>query len=290
MSVRRFTKGADDSDWSILAGIELAEFRRSLQDPEFSYDGMLVGEIDGRIAGIVNAHISPTHPSFCVLRNFRVKEEHWEALATLLLDSALDSFIMRNAHGVEAVFPETEKHHISLLQNNGFKTTSTDCKMRHDLRTIPTAGNPEIRIMKYSNVKKSELVVNLQNEIFRGLTSRPVIKGEFIYWMQNPGFECFIAFSDRSAVASSFCEIKQVEGEKHGWIYGLGVLQAFRRKKIGTALLAAVLNHLKARGADAVFLETGYESYEQRFYESAGFQVDTRLVCLRKDLLPKAQE
>jgi ribosomal protein S18 acetylase RimI-like enzyme len=290
MSVRRFIKGADDFAWSSLAGIELAEFRGSLLDPEFSDEGMLVGEVDGRIAGISNAHISPTHPSFCVLRNFRVKEEHWEALALLLLDSALDSFTMRNAHSVEAVFPETEKRHISLLQNNGFEATRTDCKMRHDLRANPAAGNPEIRIAQYSDVKNPELVVNLQNEVFRGLTGRPVTKEELLHWMKNMDFECFIAFSDGLAVASSFCEIKQVEGKKHGWIYGLGVLPAFRRKKIGTALLAAILNYLKARRANVVFLETDYGSYEQRFYESAGFQVDSRLVCLRKDLFPQTQE
>lgn len=102
--------------------------------------------------------------------------------------------------------------------------------------------------------------------------------------MKDPNFECFIAFFDEKPVASSFCEVKTVKHESHGWIYGLGVLPDYQRKKIGTTLLGTLLNHLKRKGANYSFVETDYDSYQQRFYETAGFHVIDKIVCLRKIL------
>ena len=284
MKVRRFVRGMDELAWATLTGLDWSEFRELMSDPEFDDEGMLVGEIDGQVVGIVNAHISPSYPKFCVLRDFRVEDEHWTIVAPFLLDAALNSFVQRNANIAEACFPEEAEKHLSLLKNRGFEIKDTDCKMVHDLENIPLRENPRVLIKRFWEVRNSDLVVNLQNEIFAELISRPVTKEEFMFWMKNPKFECFVAFFDDKPVASSFCEIKTAKNKKEGWIYGLGVLPRYRRKKVGTTLLSTILKHLKSKGADHAFIETDYNSYQQRFYESAGFHIVNKIICLRKSL------
>ena len=282
--IRRFVRGLDDSALADLTGVDLNEFRESMLDPEFSDVGMFVAEINKQVVGIANAHISPSHPEFCVLRDFKVKTAYWDSVAPLLLEAALSSFTQRNAKGVETCFTGEAERYVSLLKSKGFELTSLDCRMKHDLKNVPPIENSRVYIKKYSEINNPDLIVNLQNEIFKGLIGRPVTKEEFLFWMKNPDFECFVAFFDKKPVASSFCEVKIVKHERHGWIYGLGVLSSCRGKKIGTVLLSAVLSHLKSKGVIYAFVETDYDSYEQRFYESAGFHVVNKIVCLRKVL------
>ena len=276
-------QGTGDSAWADLEDIGLGELKESMRDPEFSLEGMLVAEIDGQIAGIVDAHISPSFSEFCVLRILKVKSGYWNLAAQSLLDAALNSSAKRNAKIVEACLPEEAETDISLLQNNGFTLEYIDCGMGHSLKDIPRRTN-QAQIRKYAEVNDPVTVVNLQNAIFKGITGRPVTEEEFLYWMKNPRFECFTAFLDRKPVASCFCETKTVRGEEHGWIYGLGVLPDYRRLKIGTALLSTVLMHLRSTGANCAFVSTDYDSYLQRFYEATGFRVVRKTMALRKHL------
>jgi hypothetical protein len=86
--IREFVKELDDSAWADLEGIGLDEFRESMNNPEFSFEGTLVAEIDGQIVGIVDAHVSPSFSEFCVLRTFKVKNGWWNLVAQPLLDAA----------------------------------------------------------------------------------------------------------------------------------------------------------------------------------------------------------
>lgn len=284
MRIRRFVKSLDDLAWANLTGVNLNEFMNSMLDPEFSYVGMFVAEINNQVVGVANAYISPSCPKFCVLRDFKVKEEYWGLVALSLLDATLNSFMQRNANVAEACLPEEAERYILLLKSRGFESKSTDCKMKRDLKNILPVVNHRIQIRKYSEISDPKLIINLQNEIFEGLTGRPVTKEEFLLWIKNPDFECFIAFFDDKPVASSFCEVKTVKHERHGWVYGLGVLPSYRRKRIGTALLSTVLNHLKGKGANYAFVQTDYNSYRQCFYESARFHVVSKITCLQKSI------
>lgn len=289
MLIRQFVKGIDDSLWASFLEIALEEFRLSMLDPEFSEDGMLIAEINGQVVGVINAHISPSCPKFCVLRNFKVLKNHWHYVAGDLLDAALGSFSQRGARIVKACFPETAKRQIALLKAFGFELGFTECKMKHELKTTSSLENANMQIRKYSEVNNPDLVIHLQNKAFKGLIGRPVTKEEFLFWIKNPLFECFIAFLEEKPVGSVFCELEREkkDKEKHGWIYGLGVLPNYRRLKIGTILLSKVLQFLKSAGANYVLVNTDYNSYQQRFYESAGFYVVRKIVCLQRSLSQK---
>lgn len=118
--IRRFVKGLDDLTWANLKGVDLNEFKQSMYGPEFSEVGMVVAETNNQVVGTVNAHISPSHPRFCVLRDFKVKDAYWDSVASLLLEAALNSFAQRNAKVLETCFSEQAEHYISLLKSKGF--------------------------------------------------------------------------------------------------------------------------------------------------------------------------
>lgn len=276
--------GADDAAWASLIRLDLDEFKESMSDPEFSAAGMQVAEVDKRIVGTANAHISPSHREFCVLRNFTAKQELWNAVAPQLLDAALNSFIERNARAVQARASEENQCYVSLLESRGFQLRSIECKMIHDLKSVPPVGNSKLRFKTYAEVSTPALIEEIQNKIFRGLIGRPVTRDEIMFWMKNLEFECFVGYYNEKPVASSFCEIKEVDKEKQGWIYGLGVLPSYRRRKIGTTLLYNVLDYVKGKGAKRAHAETDYKSYQQRFYESAGFHVESKILSFQKTL------
>jgi len=192
-------------------------------DPEFNEDGMLIAEINGQVVGVVNAHISPSYPKFCVLRNFKVLKNHWRPVANNLLDVALESFSKRGARLVKACFPEMAKRYIALLKASGFELDFIECKMKHELKTVASLENANVQIKKYSEISNPDLVIHLQNKAFKGLIGRPVTKEEFLFWMENSLFDCFIAFLEGKPVGSVFCELeREKKGKgKHGWIYGL---------------------------------------------------------------------
>jgi len=282
--IRRFQKGLDDSAWAELAQVNPGEFEESMIDPEFSDVGMYVAEVKKKVVGIANAHISPSYPRFCVLRSFNVKDDYWDMVASPLLDAALKSLAERNAKAVETRVPEDATRHISLFKRKGFKVKYIECKIKHDLKHVHLKKILTVQFKTYSEVGNPELIGNLQNEIFKGIIGRPVTKEEIVYWMENLKFECFAGYCKRNPVASSFCEIRNVNNEKHGWIYGLGVLPSYRHKKIGTALVYKVLSFIKSKGAKYAFVETGYESYQQRFYKSLGFCVESKALWLQKPI------
>lgn len=284
MIIRRFVRGIDDSAWAELAQVNLGEFRASMLDPEFSDLGMYVAEIKKKVVGIANAHISPSQPRFCVLRSFNVRDDYRDMVASSLLDVALKSLGERSAEAVETRVPEDATRHISVLKRKGFKVKYVEGKMKHDLKHVPFKKVPRVQFKTYSEVGNPELIENLQNEIFKGITGRRVTKEEIVYWMENLNFECFVGYGKGNPVASSFCEIRNVNNEKHGWIYGLGVLPSYRRKKIGTALVYKVLNFIKSKGAKYAFVETDYESYQQCFYELLGFRVESKALWLQKSI------
>ena len=68
-----------------------------MRDPEFNEDEMLIAEINEQVVGVINAHFSPSHSKFCVLRNFEVLEKHWHQVASGLQETLLDSFSHRGA-------------------------------------------------------------------------------------------------------------------------------------------------------------------------------------------------
>jgi len=282
--IRRFTKGVDDSAWAELAQVNLDDFKASMLDPEFNDVGMYVAEIKKRVVGIVNAHISPSYPRFCVLRSFNMRDDYWDMVASSLFDVALKSLAERSAEAVETRVPGDATRHISFLERKGFRVKYIECKIKHDLKRLLLKKIPTVQFKTYSEVGNPELIENLQNEIFKGITGRPVTKEEIVYWMENLNFECFVGYCKGNPVASSFCEIRNVNSEMHGWIYGLGVLASYRCKKIGAALVYKVLSYIKSKGAKYAFVETDYESYRQRFYESLGFCVESKALWLQKSI------
>jgi GNAT superfamily N-acetyltransferase len=155
--------------------------------------------------------------------------------------------------------------------------------MKHDLRNVSATGDTTLLFRTFSEMGDADVIVNLQNKIFLGTSMRPLTKEETVFWVKNLGLECFVVFLGLEAVASAFCEVRKEKNETHGWIFGFGVLPLHRREKIGTTLLIHILNYFKSKGACSVFLDADFSGYQQRFYESNGFQAVGKYMCLEKE-------
>ena len=81
-------------------------------------------------------------------------------------------------------------------------------------------------------------------------------RGELRDYLRFPGGECVIAESEGSV--AGFCLAAREDG--YGHIITIDVLQPFRRRGAGTALLAEIERRLSAGGAREIWLETATDN------------------------------
>jgi ribosomal-protein-alanine N-acetyltransferase len=130
--------------------------------------------------------------------------------------------------------------------------------------------------------------------------TNPWTRAMYLAELENPGVSyCFLA-RDASRLAVGFCSFWRVLDELH--INNLAVLPDFRRRGIGSTLLAFVLNKGLEFGARRATLEVRRSNESARaLYERFGFAVagvrsnyyskpvEDALVLWREDLAPSAR-
>jgi ribosomal-protein-alanine N-acetyltransferase len=81
-------------------------------------------------------------------------------------------------------------------------------------------------------------------------------KREFRNYLRFPGAECVIA--EENAKLAGFC--LTAHQQARGYIITIDVLEKFRRRGVGTALLAEVERRLAAHGVEEIGLETATDN------------------------------
>jgi mycothiol synthase len=313
VNVQRFVKGVDERAWVELMNAEYRDYaswwRGTTVDemleheksPDFDFVGRFVAELDGKPVGMIHAHIEKSGDEkrgfirdFCVLPAFRssgVEEQ--------LLDAAVNEFRKHEASRMRAWTGTERADRIRFLEKSGFKFSHRTIDMRISLADVlvDIGEDTEVVIRRLKTEVDGDVeVLNwLDNECFkddphhvshaveetrRSLLSDPVLK-----WREF--FFAVVDSKNVGYVGLGIDERYNVEhGVKTGYINGIGVLAAYRRRGIGTRLLLHGLRRLKEKGMTSVSLDTEDTNPTRAItlYEKVGFKVLQEYLTYARDV------
>jgi len=313
VSVRRFLKGVDEPVWVELLNAEyhdyaswwrgttVEEMLELEKSPGFDFEGRFVAEVDGKSAGMIHAHVETSGEEkrgfikdFCVLQAFRgsVVEEQ-------LLGAAVNEFRRRGVNRVRAWTGVKRADRIGFLEKSGFKFSHRTIDMRVSLANVPSkiGENKEvvIRSLRMEVDEDIEELNWLVNECFKDdplhvpetveETCRSLLDNSILRWQ-----EFFFATLDSRNVGYIGVGIDERYNVEHnvktGYISGIGVLPAYRKRGIGTRLLLHGLKVLKAKGMTSASLDTEDTNPTRALtlYEKVGFKVLQEYVTYTKDV------
>ena len=99
-------------------------------------------------------------------------------------------------------------------------------------------------------------------------------KREFRNYLRFPGAECVIA--EENGKLAGFC--LTAHQQARGYIITIDVLEKFRRRGVGTALLAEVERRLAAHGVEEIGLETATDNDSAiAFWQRHGYRIEAVL-------------
>jgi ribosomal protein S18 acetylase RimI-like enzyme len=313
VNVRRFVKGVDERAWVELMDAEYRDYaswwRGTTADemleyeknPDFDFEGRFVAEVDGKPVGLMHAHVEKSGKErrgfirdFCVLPAFRGSEVEMR-----LLEAAVDDFRRRGVKHVRAWTGVDRADRIRFLEKSGFRFSYRTIDMRISLAHVPvnTGENLEVALRRLSsNMDEDVESLNwLDNECFKAdplhvprtveETRRLLHEDPVLGWREF--YFAVLDSKDVGYVGLGIDERYNVEhGVKTGYINGIGVLPAYRRRGIGTRLLLHGLKVLKAKGMTSVSLDTEDTNPTRAItlYEKIGFKVLQEYVTYAKDI------
>ena len=313
VNVRRFLKGVDEPVWVELLNAEYGEYAswwrgttveemlEHEKNPSFDFEGRFVAEFEGKPVGIIHAYVERSGGEkrgfirdFCVLQAFRGSE-----VEERLLGAAVNEFKKHQVRLMRAWTGVNRIDRIQFLEKSGFKFAFRTIDMRISLADVPASigENTEVAIKPVkSEVDEDIAALNwLANECFkedplhhaetveetrRSLLNNPVLK-----WQEH-----FFAVLDNKNVGSIGVGIDERYNVEHdmktGFVSGVGVLSAYRRRGIGTRLVLHGLKALKANGMTSAILDTADINPTRAItlYEKVGFQVLQEYVTYTKNI------
>lgn len=313
VTVRRFVKGLDEPGWVQLTNEEYRDFSswwrgttveemlELEKSPDFDLDSRFVAEVGGRTVGAVHVRVEASGKEkrgfirdICVLSAFRgseVEERLLEAVETEL-----------RKRGIKHVFAWTgaeRADRIRFLEKNGFRFAYRTFDMRISLADLSLdAGENAAAVIRPLNPKVEEDVEMLNwldNECFKNNpihvlrtveeTRRLMLEDPFLGWRQF--YFAVVDGKDVGYIGLGIDEKYNVEhGVKTGYINGIGVLSAYRKRGIGTQLILHGLKMFKSKGMTSASLDTEDTNPTRAItlYEKVGFKVLQEYVTYAKDV------
>jgi ribosomal protein S18 acetylase RimI-like enzyme len=284
--------------WRSTTAEEMLELEKH---PSFDLEGRFIAEFNGTPVGAIHAHIEKSDKEkngfikdFCVLPVFRSR-----GIDESLLEAAINEFKKNGVSTVRAWTGVKRTDRIQFLERNGFKFAYRTIDMRISLADIPSNinENMEVAIRKLRTEKSSDIeALNwLGNECFKG---NPIVAPKTVEetrqsLLNNSVFrqqEFFFGMLDKRNVGYIGLGIDEKYNAEHnvksGFVNGIGVLPAFRKRGIGTRLMLHGLNALKARGMTSATLDTEDNNPTRAItlYEKIGFQVLQEYVTYKKNV------
>jgi mycothiol synthase len=193
----------------------------------------------------------------------------------------------------------TDRAARALLESRGYALVRHEVRMQLEFDEAPAAPPvPEpIVIRPFVRHQEEQALVEAMREGFRdhwGYVERPFDE-DLATWthMLDTDPDCdpsvwFVAVAGSEVVGTCMAYLKLAEDPELGWIFGLSVRPAWRRRGIGLALLAHALRALYERGKRRAALAVDAESLTGalRLYEKAGMQIERSHDVYEKELRP----
>jgi ribosomal protein S18 acetylase RimI-like enzyme len=313
VNVRRFVKGVDEPAWvglmnaeyrdyaSWWRGVTVEEMLEYEKNPAFDSDSRFIAELDGKPVGIIHAQVEKSGEEkrgfirdFCVLPTLRgsgVEEQ--------LLEATVTEFKKHGAKRMRAWTGVNRTDRIRFLEKSGFKFSHRTIDMRVSLAHVPSkiGENKEvvIRSLRMEVDEDIEELNWLANECFKDdplhvpetveETCRSLLDNPVLRWQEF--FLAVLGNTNVGYIGVGIDEKYNVEHDvKTGYISGIGVLPAYRKRGTGTRLLLHGLKALKAKGMTSATLDTEdtNPTRAMTLYEKVGFKVLQEYVTYAKDV------
>jgi ribosomal protein S18 acetylase RimI-like enzyme len=277
-----------DDPWSNPATDTLAAFTQ---------DGRLVA------AGRCLAHPTPEREASAFLWMEIEPDQHTRGLEQALLDW-LEARGRERLQGMPAHLPcslrtawhEARTHEIATFSARGFRPIRYFYSMRRDLHS-PIPDRPlsaGIVICPYTPEREREMYQVFDAAFLDHWGHEPVIRADWEqFFIGSPNFRpdlSLLALADDRVVGLAFNMVRTEDnlrlGRQEGLIHELGVLRAWRRRGVATALLCESMRRFRAAGLDYAVLgvDTENPSGALALYEGLGFVTVRTTVVLDKQI------
>jgi mycothiol synthase len=189
---------------------------------------------------------------------------------------------------------------VALYQSLGFALVRRFHRMVRDLRQpLPSVSLPPGFVLRPWELDADAALLAAHNEAFADHWSdEPVPPEQWLHFRDVPYFRpdlwhlAWTAVPNEPAVLAGFClnfispDHQARMGRLEGMIDEIGVLPAFQRRGLATALLAHTLHTFQAAGQDSAVLVVDTDNVHQapRFYARAGFTTASENLIFRKAL------
>jgi mycothiol synthase len=162
---------------------------------------------------------------------------------------------------------------------------------------LPPAELPEgFRVRAFDPARDMETVWRVDVESFQdhwGFSGFPF--EEYMHWVQEPHFrpELWLLAEEEASGRVAGIALNKIDpdwiaqtGRQEGYVNTLGVLREYRRRGLGTALLARSLHVLRQAGMESAHLGADAENLTGavRIYERLGFRVRKTSIAYRRTL------
>jgi mycothiol synthase len=193
---------------------------------------------------------------------------------------------------------ESERDRKALFEGFGMQRVRYFVNMARPINNglPPVEMPPGFRLRRFDPARDVESVWQVDVQAFQdhwGFSGFPL--EEFQHWLEQPHFqpELWLLAEEEATGQLAGIALNKVDpdwiaqtGRQEGYVNTLAVLRAYRRRGLGTALLAQSLHSLRQAGMDSVHLGADAENLTGavRIYERLGFHVRKTSVAYRKQM------
>jgi mycothiol synthase len=311
LNIRHFVKGADEALWvEVLnaARKEREDWRAITEEeliadgkgPGFDFEGRFIGELDGRAIGVVHARVDKSMEDKKGFIHLDVVPEFRGCgIEASLAETALRELKARGVTIAQTWADVTQKELIEFFEGLHFRHIRVFSVMEMELAELSrhVGGNKQVVIRPLRRELEDDIKLFnwLGNESYKeDLDYSPNTLEETRHFLLRDLYlkekEVLFAVLNGESVGCVGVGIdekynleKKVQA---GEVFVIGVLKAYRRKKIGTELMLHGLERLKAKGMTKAILGVEDDNLTQakRLYEKVGFEVKRREVILEREV------
>ncbi len=277
----------------------VAEYERRYHEPDRQHCTRLMAHLtnddgsEGRLIGYGEVY-KPDNVDAAWSRLHVLPEYRGRGIGNTLYRQLGQIVLVRKATEWRVSPHQSYKLGIAFWQRRGFVTNRYDLLLR--LQAATSVPQPQIptgfAIRNFVPGQDEAALWRVSNESFaEHYWAEEQTLEELVYWTRQPGFhpsDIIFACADEQVVGFCWTEVIEEDiarrGIAVGWVNDLGVIPAYRRRRLGRTLLIMGIHYLRQRVA---IVELGVEDQNQKampLYESIGFAPYSGQVDMEKKL------
>jgi len=299
--IRPFVRGQDERAWIELVNayygryygsehepVDEDDVEWSMRTPWWRNSQVFLAELSGEPVGIIWPWLDRgREPPKGYIWRFAAKPElEGSEVDRALLEHALAWLASRGARSAQITVRDNMRTRMELLRSKGFKLIRSFSIMRLRPDELPGDLEPSQAVeLRQADPLGSEEDLRTLNALYNESFSehfdfRPETLEETRAWFEHEGYEDYVVFAllDGRPVGFVVATVSKDLPElsfKSGFINAIGVLRAYRRQGVGTALMLEAIEWLTSKGAEVVELGVDDENPTgaPAFYRRLGFRV-----------------